>query len=90
LPAYVGTEVVSRGLIALRDTRTPLLTNTGQVLGRVGIMLALIGSLGVLAVPTAFAAMAFLELAVQAAMLLIKLRRRSRLAEGYGGLEVAV
>ena len=28
LPAYVATEVITRGLISLRDTRTPLITNT--------------------------------------------------------------
>ena len=76
LPAYVGTEVVSRGLIALRDTRTPLFTNTGQVLGRVGLMAALLGPLGVLAIPAAFAGMAFLEAVVLSAVLLLKLRRR--------------
>ncbi len=32
LPAYVATEVVTRGLIALRDTRTPLVTNSAQLL----------------------------------------------------------
>ena len=76
LPAYVGTELVSRGLIALRDTRTPLLTNTAQVLGRVGLMAVLIGPLGVLAVPAAFAGMAFVESLILAAVLLIKIRRR--------------
>jgi putative peptidoglycan lipid II flippase len=30
LPAYVATEVLTRGLIALRDTRTPLATNTAR------------------------------------------------------------
>ena len=30
LPAYVATEVVTRGLISLRDTKTPLVTNSLQ------------------------------------------------------------
>jgi putative peptidoglycan lipid II flippase len=78
LPAYVGTEVVSRGLIALRDTRTPLLTNSGQVVGRVALMAALVGRLGIVAVPAAFALMAFVELGVLGAVLLVKLRRQLR------------
>lgn len=76
LPAYVASEILSRGLIALRDTRTPLLTNTGQVVGRVAIMLILIGRVGVLAVPAAFAAMGALESLVLAVILLVKLHRR--------------
>jgi putative peptidoglycan lipid II flippase len=76
LPAYVGSEILSRGLIALRDTRTPLLTNTTQVLGRALIMALLIARLGVLAVPAAFAGMAVVESLILAAVLLIKLRRR--------------
>jgi putative peptidoglycan lipid II flippase len=78
LPAYVGTEILGRGLIALRDTRTPLLTNTAQVGGRIAIMAAIIGVLGVLAVPTAFATMAFVECGILAVVLLIKIRRRLR------------
>jgi putative peptidoglycan lipid II flippase len=35
LPAYVATEVITRGLISLRDTRTPLLTNSGQLIARI-------------------------------------------------------
>ena len=38
LPAYVATEVVARGLIALRDTRTPLVTNSLQLMGRAALM----------------------------------------------------
>jgi putative peptidoglycan lipid II flippase len=83
LPAYVGSEILSRGLIALRDTRTPLLTNTAQVVGRVGIMAALIGHLGVLAVPAAFAAMAFIESAILAVALLTKIARRLRPTPGF-------
>ena len=32
LPAYVVTEVITRGLISLRDTRTPLITNSAQLI----------------------------------------------------------
>jgi putative peptidoglycan lipid II flippase len=91
LPAYVGTEVIGRGLIALRDTRTPLLTNTGQVAGRVVLMAALIGQLGVLAVPAAFAGMAFVEATVLGVVLLAKVRRRlARGPSSRAALEPAV
>jgi putative peptidoglycan lipid II flippase len=76
LPAYVGTEVIARGLIALRDTRTPLLTNSFQLVGRAAIMGVLLGSLGVRAIPIAFAAMGAVEMVLLAAVLLVKLQRR--------------
>jgi len=43
LPAYVCTEVISRGLIALEDTRTPLITNSLQLAGRV-VVITLLGT----------------------------------------------
>jgi putative peptidoglycan lipid II flippase len=82
LPAYVATEVLTRGLIALRDTRTPLFTNTAQVVGRALLMTLLIGSLGVLAIPRAFAVMASLETVVLGLVLLVKLRSKRRSSPG--------
>jgi putative peptidoglycan lipid II flippase len=76
LPAYVCTEVVTRGLIALRDTRTPLFTNLAQTAGRAAIMAAFIGSIGVAAVPAAFAITAAIETVVLGGVLLVKLQRR--------------
>jgi putative peptidoglycan lipid II flippase len=76
LPFYIGTEVITRGLIALRDTRTPLLTNTAQLAGR-GVLLGLLtGPLGVAAIPVAFAASAAAETLTLGAVLLLGLRRR--------------
>lgn len=78
LPAYVATEVVTRGLIALRDTRTPLLTNTGQLISR-GILIALLlNRLGVLAIPLAFAVTSTLETLALTAVLWRKLQNRVR------------
>ncbi|HEX6508297.1 MAG TPA: lipid II flippase MurJ [Chloroflexota bacterium] len=76
LPAYVATEVLTRGLIALRDTRTPLLTNTAQIIGGFFFMALLIGSVGVLAVPRSFAVMATLETVALATVLAVELQRR--------------
>jgi len=76
LPAYVVAEVLARTLIALRDTRTPLFTNTGQVAGRAVIMAALVGSRGALAIPLAFVAMAGLEAVALGAVVGFRLRSR--------------
>jgi putative peptidoglycan lipid II flippase len=76
LPAYVATELVTRGLIALLDTRTPLITNTLQLVGRAGIMALLIPTYGVIAIPLAFAVTASVETILLTAILLIKLQRR--------------
>jgi putative peptidoglycan lipid II flippase len=76
LPAYIATEVISRGLIALRDTRTPLITNTVQLIGRIVLIMMLLGRMGVLAIPTAFAVSATLETLLLGTMLLLKLRQR--------------
>lgn len=76
LPAYVATEVITRGLIALRDTRTPLLTNTGQLVGRILFISLTINRLGVIAIPVAFALTSVLETLALGAALWIKLNRR--------------
>ncbi len=90
LPAYAATEVITRGLIALRDTRTPLLTNTLQIAGRGALMAALVGTAGVLAIPTALAATASLETIALGTVLLAKLRRRRRPAPAAAPPEPAV
>jgi putative peptidoglycan lipid II flippase len=77
LPAYVGTEVLARGLIALRDTRTPLLTNSPQIIGRAMLMAVLLGRVGVIAIPIAFAVMGGVESCILGVVLLLKLRFRT-------------
>jgi putative peptidoglycan lipid II flippase len=81
LPAAVTTEVLARGLIALRDTRTPLYANSAQLVGRAVIMALLIGAAGVEAIPIAFAAMAFVEALALAAVLLLRLRARAAIVQ---------
>ena len=75
LPAYVATEVITRGLISLRDTRRPLATNAVQLLDRIGIMTALVGSEKVNAIPLALTVTASIETFVLGGLLLLKLRR---------------
>jgi putative peptidoglycan lipid II flippase len=76
LPSYVATEVITRGLIALRDTRTPLLTNIVQFAGRAAIVAAFLGALGATAIPLAFAVTASLETLLLATVLFVKVQRR--------------
>jgi putative peptidoglycan lipid II flippase len=74
LPAYIGTELVSRGLIAMHDTTTPLITNCGQLLSRVALIVMLLDTLGALAIPIAFAISSALETAALAGVLFWRLR----------------
>ena len=76
LPAYVATELISRGLIALLDTRTPLLTNTLQLGSRAIMLIFLIPAIGVLGIPTAFAIAAAGETLLLGSVLGVKLQRR--------------
>jgi putative peptidoglycan lipid II flippase len=76
LPAYVATEVITRALIALDDTRTPLATNTFQIVGRALMLALLVSQIGVIAIPVAFAVSAALEALILGTVLLFKLRTR--------------
>ncbi len=76
LPFYVATEVVTRGLISLRDTRTPLLTNSAQLILRIVLITALLSTFDVVAIPAAFAISASLETLALSTVLFVKLRRR--------------
>ena len=80
LPFYVATELVTRGLIALRDTRSPLITNLLQLGGRILLMTILFEQMDVLAVPAAFAISASVESLSLSAVLWVKLRRREQAA----------
>ena len=81
LPAYVATEVITRGLISLRDTRTPLFTNSGQLVLRILLISILLSSMGVVAIPAAFAISATIETLTLATVLFLKLRNRSQLQQ---------
>ena len=51
LPFYAVTEVVTRAMVSLRDTRTPLLTNVAQLAVRTGAMALFIHSIGLTIIP---------------------------------------
>ncbi|MEZ4675125.1 MAG: murein biosynthesis integral membrane protein MurJ [Caldilineaceae bacterium] len=74
LPVHVGTEILSRALISMRDTRTPLFTNIGQLISRATIMWLAIEPYGLFAIPMAFVSSSALETIVLALVLFYKLR----------------
>ena len=78
LPAYVATEVITRGLISLRDTRTPLFTNSGQLIARILLISILLRTMDVIAIPAAFAISATLETLILGIVLFLKLRSKSQ------------
>lgn len=75
LPFYVATEVITRGLIALKDTRSPLVSNTIQLAARAALIAALLDAQGALAIPIAFAVTAAVETLGLGAVLAFRLRR---------------
>jgi len=79
LPFAVATEILSRGLIALRDTRTPLLTNSLQLALRATLIALLLNRLEVVAIPTAFAISAAIETLLLAVILLPRIQGRIKL-----------
>lgn len=80
IPFAVATEVLARGFISLRDTRTPLITNTIQLLGRAAIVAILLSRIGVLAIPAAYVMSAAVETCLLLGVLLPRLHKRIRLA----------
>ncbi len=81
LPIHIGTEILSRGLISMRDTRTPLFTNIGQLISRATIMWLAIEPLGLYAIPVAFISSSALETIALGFILLFKLHRRVALVD---------
>lgn len=76
LPAYIGTEIITRCLIALHDTRTPLLTNCLQLAGRIALIPLWDQSLGIASIALAFAVTSIGETLLLGSVLWLKLRKR--------------
>lgn len=76
LPFYAATEVLTRALIAVHDTRTPLATNTLQLVLRLVLATLLLDREGVLAIPIAFAFSSGIEAIVLAIVLWRRVRAR--------------
>lgn len=76
LPVYVATEVLTRGLIALHDTQTPLVTNCAQLAGRGALIWWWIEPWGVAAIPAAFAITSALETMALGTVLAWRMRQQ--------------
>jgi putative peptidoglycan lipid II flippase len=74
LPFHALTEVVTRGFLALRDTRTPLITNVVQLLIRGTTMWLFVESWGLTVIPWSLTITA----AGECVILWLLLRRRTR------------
>jgi putative peptidoglycan lipid II flippase len=80
LPAYVATEVLVRALIAMRDARTQLITNTLQLLLRAALVAIFLERLDARAIPMAFAVSAAIETLALLVITFGRLRLRLRTA----------
>lgn len=69
LPFYAVTEVVTRAMVSLRDTRTPLLTNVAQLAVRAGAMALFIHSVGLTIIPWSLVVTASVEALILTAIL---------------------
>lgn len=74
LPAYIMTELLSRMLNAMRDTRTPLLTNMLQLSAKYTLLRWFLGGVGLVAVPMAHTMTCYLETMVLTAWVWRRLR----------------
>ena len=78
LPAYVSTELITGGWLALRDARTPLLINLVQFGMRLTLLTMSIGRLGVMAIPLAFTTTITMETLLLGSLLLRWIRQKER------------
>ena len=73
-PAFALTEVLTRSLVALRDVRTPLVTNILQLALRFAICAAFLDELGVEVIPIAFTISSTIEVLLLAAVVFRRVR----------------
>lgn len=86
LPIHISTELLTRSFISLRDTRTPLFTNIGQLIGRSLIMWLAIDRVGLYAIPIAFIASSALETIALTTVFLHKVNHRIRAENRSSGI----
>ncbi len=80
LPGIIAGELIVNGFFALKDTRTPLFTNTFALATRIGLILLLLrvlhGTSTILAIPLALSGSATLEAVLLCTVLLLRLRQK--------------
>ena len=77
LPAAVAIEIMTRALVTLYDTRTPLITNLLQLALRISMLIPLVPAIGVIALPLVTVATNTAEALVLGLVLWLKLKRRA-------------
>lgn len=91
LPGVIAGDMIVRGFIALKDTRTPLLTNIFNLLLRVGLIIVLLnilqGALLIMAIPLALAGAATAEALLLSTILLWRLNKKVRTDAGMQRLQ---
>lgn len=78
LPFYATTEVLTRGLLALHDTRSPLFTNITQLVLRALAMWLLIDRSGLTVIPWTQSISAPIEIIILIAILTRRIRHSAR------------
>jgi peptidoglycan biosynthesis protein MviN/MurJ (putative lipid II flippase) len=78
LPAYVSTEVISGGFVALRNTRVLLVTNLVQFGMRFVLLTMCIGRIGVIAIPLVFTTTVTLETLILGSLCLTWIGQKER------------
>ena len=80
LPGIIGGELIAGGFFALKDTRTPLVTNMFALAMRYGLIVFLLrvfhGTYIILAIPLALSGAATAEALLMSVILLIRLRQK--------------
>ena len=80
LPGIIAGELIVNGFFALKDTRTPLFTNTFALTMRIGLILLLLrvlhGTSIILAIPLSLSGSATLEAILLCIVLLLRLRQK--------------
>ncbi|GAC1433512.1 MAG: lipid II flippase MurJ [Ktedonobacteraceae bacterium] len=86
LPGIIAGALIANGFFALKDTRTPLITNTLALAWRYGLIVFLLqvfhGTSIILAIPLALSGVATAEAIVMCIILLLRLRREVNLDQG--------
>ncbi len=80
LPGIIAGELIANGFFALKDTRTPLITNALALAIRYGLLVFLLrvfhGTYVILAIPLAYSITATAEALLMCAILLLRVRQK--------------
>ena len=91
LPGIIAGELIANGFFAMKDTRTPLITNTFALAIRYGLIVLLLRLLYstyvILAIPLAYSVAATAEAIVMCTILLLRVRQKANQDQGMVRLQ---